>query len=270
MSCSPLTPSSSGPADRPVTLVTGAGARIGRAIALELAAHGHDVAVHARQPSEQAQATVADCQARGARAALVCADLGDPTDCQALVPRAVAALGRLDALVNNASVFQHDSGRQASPALLMAHWQVNTMAPVLLAQALAAHLGERQAQGAVVNLLDQKLDNPNPDHFSYTLCKAALKEATRLLAMALAPQVRVCAVAPGLTLTSERIDATSLQGLQQAASPLQRGVGADDIARAVRFLLEQPALTDTCLVVDAGQHLLRQPRDFGYLDRTPT
>lgn len=249
---------------RPVTLVTGAAARIGRAVALELAGHGHDLALHCRGSREQAEATAADCRALGARAVVLVADLADDAAVQALLPQAVAALGRVDAVVNNASLFSYDDARGAGPDLMDAHWRVNTAAPVRLAQALAAHVAQRQGTGCVVNLLDQKLWNPNPDYFSYTLSKAALKEATVLLAQALAPALRVLGVAPGVTLPSGPMTEAEHERARRM-TPLGRSSTPEDIARAVRFALESPAITGTTLLVDGGQHLAGQSRDVLFL-----
>ena len=186
-------------------LVTGAGKRLGRAIALQLAGAGWNVAVHHRHSVSEAQQTAADCEALSGRvgsAALLFADLADETSVRALLPAVVARFGAVDAVVNSASTFEHDSAQSFGFAAMDTHLRANTGAPVLLAQALHAHLSERDAQGAVVNLLDQKLWNMNPDFFSYTLFNTALEAANTMLALALAPRVRVVGVAPGLTLTS--------------------------------------------------------------------
>jgi len=254
---------------RPVALVTGGAQRIGQAIALELARHGFDVAVHCRGSRNEADATVALVRALGAQAAVFSTDLADEAACRALLPAALAHFGRVDAVVNNASLFQHDGAMDAAPAAMEAHWRVNTAAPVLLAQALAAHLADRaaagdDARGCVVNILDQKLWNPNPDHFSYTLSKAALREATGLLARALAPRVRVVGVAPGITLPSDVMTPEQFAAAHQL-TPLGHSSTADDIARAVRFLIESPAITGTTLLVDGGQHLSAQARDVVFL-----
>jgi hypothetical protein len=171
-------------------------------------------------------------------------------------------MGRLDALVNNASLFEHDSAADFSYANMERHWRTNTGAPLLLAQALHAGGGP----GAVVNVLDQKLWNPNPDHLSYTLSKAALEAATRMLAMAFAPRTRVAGVAPGITLTSSEMSAAEFAAAHRM-TPLQRGSTPEDVARAVRFLVESPAITGTTLLVDGGQHLAGQPRDVVFLAR---
>ena len=249
---------------RPVVLVTGAARRVGRVIALELAAHGHDVAVHFRGSQQEAEATAQDCAALGARALTFQADLSDEAQARALLPAVAAAFGRVDAVVNNASAFEYDTAADFSYALLQRQIAANTAPAVVLAQALHAH-GPAQG-GCVVNLLDQKLWNPNPDHFSYTLSKAALESANTLLAMALAPRVRVCGVAPGLTLESGPMNAEEFDRARRM-TPLQRSSTPEDVARAVRFLIESPAVTGTTLLVDGGQHLAAQGRDVLFLAR---
>ncbi len=251
-------------ATRPVVLVTGAARRIGRSIALHLAAHGWDVVVHHRHSVADAETTALEARAAGARAWLLAADLADEAACAGLVPAAVAAAGRLDAVVNNASLFEYDSPADFNGAALDRHTHANTVPAVLLARALHAHLAARGAQGCVVNLLDQKLANPNPDYFSYTLSKAALAEATVMLAQALAPVLRVCGVSPGVTLLSGPMDDAEFEAAHRL-TPLLRSSTPDDIAQAVRFLLDCPAITGHTLLVDGGQHLLGQPRDVLFL-----
>lgn len=244
-------------------LVTGAARRLGRSIALELAAAGWQVAVHYRGSADEAAQTVADCS-RHAPAHAFAADLAQEDETRALLANVVARFGQLDAVVNNASRFEHDSAKDFGYASLAAHVAANTAAPVVLAQALAAHLQQRQGQGVVVNLLDQKLWNPNPDFLSYTLSKAALEAATTLLAQALAPQVRVVGVAPGLTLTSHMLSAEQFEQLHRLA-PLGRSSTPEDVAHAVRFALENRAITGTTLLVDGGQHLMKFDRDFSLM-----
>jgi NAD(P)-dependent dehydrogenase (short-subunit alcohol dehydrogenase family) len=250
--------------ERKLVLVTGAARRLGRTIALELAAHGWNVAVHYRRSSADANDTVAALRALGARAEAFGADLADESQCEALVPQVVQRLGPLSGLVNNASLFEHDDVRSFSAALMERHWRSNVAPAVLLAQALHAHCEATGGSGCVINLLDQQLWNPNPDYLSYTLSKAALEAANTLLAQALAPRVRVCGVAPGVTLPSGPMDATAF-ALARRMTPLQRSSTGADVASAVRFLLEAPAITGTTLLVDGGQHLAHQPRDVMFL-----
>ncbi|OGA97887.1 MAG: short chain dehydrogenase [Burkholderiales bacterium RIFCSPHIGHO2_12_FULL_69_20] len=252
---------------RPVVLVTGAARRIGRSITLHLAAHGWDVALHCHRSRTEAEATAAEAAAAGARAEVFTADLTHADDIEALVPAVLLRLGRLDAVVNNASLFEYDDPAGFSLGQMDRHWRANTAPAVLLARALHAHLVDRDAAngtGCVVNLLDQKLANPNPDYFSYTLSKAALAEATVMLAQALAPRLRVCGVSPGVTLLSGPMSEEEFATAQRL-TPLQRSSTPDDIAAAVRFLLESPAITGHTLLVDGGQHLLGQPRDVLFL-----
>lgn len=249
---------------RPAVLVTGAARRLGRAMALDLAGHGFDVAVHYRGSAAEAQATVAELRALGAGAQAFQADLSDEAACRALVPAVAAHFKRLDAVVNSASVFEDDDAASFSHAAMDRHWRANTAPAVILAQALHTHLRGCTETGCVVNILDQKLWNPNPDHFSYTLSKAALQAATVMLAQALAPQLRVCGVAPGVTLPSGPMTDEEFAAAHRM-TPLQRSSTPDDIARAVRFLIESPAITGTTLLVDGGQHLAAQPRDVLYL-----
>nr|WP_316643271.1 SDR family oxidoreductase [uncultured Roseateles sp.] len=251
---------------RPVALVTGSAKRLGRAIALDLAQHGHDIAVHYRGSQAEALSVVDELRRMGARAQAFAADLGDEAATLALLPAVIQHFGRVDAVVNNASLFEYDDLASFSYAAMDRHWRANTGPAVLLARALHTHLVTEQRRGCVVNLLDQKLWNPNPDYFSYTLSKAALEAATTLLAQALAPSVRVCGVAPGVTLASGPMDDAAFQAAHRL-TPLQRSSTPDDIARAVRFLIESPAITGTTLLVDGGQHMSAQPRDVMFLTK---
>ncbi|MFM8610326.1 MAG: SDR family oxidoreductase [Burkholderiaceae bacterium] len=250
-------------------LVTGAGRRLGREIALALAAAGWRVAVHYRGSQGDAQRTAADCAALTAGAQAFGADLADEQQVRALLPQVVQAFGTLDAVVNSASRFEHDDVASFGFAQMEAHWRSNTAAPILLAQALYAHVAAREAQGAVVNLLDQKLWNPNPDFLSYTLSKAALECANTLLAQALAPRVRVVGVAPGLTLTSHMLSDDQFEALHKL-SPLGRSSTPADVAATVRFALDNGSITGTTLLVDGGQHLMRFERDFSLMPGSGT
>ena len=261
----PLSPS------RPRTvLVTGAAKRLGRSIALALAAGGWQVAVHYRGSEQDAIETVAACAQLSGTSAHFDADFEDEVAVRGLLPRVVAHFGSVDAVVNSAALFEQDDAASFGFAALERHLRSNTAAPVLLAQALHAHLQERAAagepevQGAVVNLLDQKLWNQNPDFLSYTLSKAALEAAGTMLAMALAPRVRVVGVAPGLTLTSHLLTGERFERMH-ALSPLGRSSTPEDVAAAVRFALDNRSLTGTTLLVDGGQHLMRFERDFSLM-----
>ncbi len=254
--------------EHPVVLVTGGAQRIGREISLHLASQGWRVAVHYRSSAAAAAQTVAAVRAAGGRAEAFAADLADEAQCNGLVPTVHEACGRVDAVVNNASLFEYDNVASFSVETMAAHWRANTAPAILLARALHAQLPEG-ATGCVVNLLDQKLWNPNPDYLSYTLSKAALEAATTLLAQALAPQLRVCGVAPGVTLLSGAMSGSEFSAAH-GMTPLQRSSTPQDVARAVHFLLQSPAITGTTLLVDGGQHLQAQPRDVMFLAREAT
>lgn len=248
-------------------LVTGAALRLGREIALELARAGFDVAVHCHASQAAAERTAADVRTLGRRAAVLPADLSDEQQARGLVRRAVAALGPVRALVNNASLFSFDDAAGFSYAALDAHMHANLGAPVVLAQALFEAGAASGPPACVVNLLDQKLWNPNPDFLSYSCSKFALEGATRMLALALAPRVRVVGVAPGITLPSAE---QSVRGFAQAhtRTPLGRASTPADVARAVRFIIENDAITGTTLVVDGGQHLWPSARDVMFTTDT--
>lgn len=258
---------------RPVALITGAARRIGRQIALELASAGWDLALHCHRSRQEADTLAQQINQRWpeARAEVFGADLADAAACEALVPAVLLRLGRLDAVVNNASRFEYDDVAGFTLGAMDRHWRANTAPAVLLARALHEHLRSHAEShpnasrtGCVVNLLDQKLANPNPDYFSYTLSKAALEAATVMLAQALSPLVRVVGVSPGVTLASGPMtDAQFAQAHQ--LTPLNRSSTPDDIARAVQFLLASPAITGINLLVDGGQHLMGQARDVMFL-----
>jgi NAD(P)-dependent dehydrogenase (short-subunit alcohol dehydrogenase family) len=247
-------------------LVTGAAKRLGREIALALARSGWQVAIHYRSSADEAARTVADCRdaASGLRFERFAADLADEGEARGLLRQVIDAFGAVDAVVNSASLFEHDSFGTLHAEGLQAHMQANALAPILLAQGLHEHVAARSAPGAVVNLLDQKLWNQNPDFVSYTLSKAALEAATTMLALALAPRVRVVGVAPGLTLGSHMLTQARFEQLHRL-SPLGRSSTPEDVAAAVRFALENGSITGTTLLVDGGQHLMKFDRDFSLM-----
>ena len=249
---------------RPVVLITGAARRLGRAIAVELAHGGCDIAVHYRRSAEDAQACAAYVRALGVRAECIAAALADEAACRELLPTVAEQMGRVDVVVNNASHFEYDNAESFSYAAMELHWRANTAPAIVLAHALAQQLRGGRT-GCVVNLLDQKLWNPNPDYLSYTLSKAALEAATTLLAQALAPQVRVAGVAPGVTLVSGPKMSPARFASAHTMTPLGRSSTPEDVARTVRFIVESPAITGTTIVVDGGQHLAAQPRDVVFL-----
>jgi len=257
------TPSSSASAasnrPAPVVLVTGAAQRIGREIALHFARQGWRVAVHYGRSAEAARETASACTALGQPAYPLQADLGDERQTRQLVAACLSHFGQLDCIVNNASVFEYDNAADFRYDHLARHMASNAAAPIALARTLHASMPE-SARAAIINLLDQKLYNPNPDYLSYTLSKAALHEATRLLAQALAPRLRVNAVAPGLTLISDTQTPENFEH-QHTAMPLGRGAEPADIAAAVHFLATATAITGVTLCVDGGQHLQPSARD---------
>lgn len=243
--------------------MTGGAQRIGRAIALALAHDGWDVAIHFRSSRAAALQTQAQIQALGRRAHTVQFDLAATHGWDDLLDDCERALGPLRCLVNNASLFEPDSARDFSLEHFEAHMRVNVAAPIALARALHERL-PADASAVAVNLLDQKLWNPNPDFFSYTLSKSTLHAANGLLARALAPKLRVVAVAPGITLPAP---GQSIAGFESAhrATPLGHASSAEEIAQAVVFLINARSITGTSLIVDGGQHLVPTARDIMFL-----
>jgi NAD(P)-dependent dehydrogenase (short-subunit alcohol dehydrogenase family) len=232
-------------------LVTGAGKRIGRVIALELARAGFDIAAHHGQSRDDAETLVEEVKAYGHRAVAINADLTDDDAVSSLIPRAFEALGPLSLLVNNASVFQDDRIDTLTPQSWDAHLKTNLETPVRLAQAFA-----RQApDGAlIVNILDQRVWKPTPQFFSYSVSKAGLWFATRTLAQALAPKVRVNGVGPGPTLPSIHQSEEDFTA-EARNTPLERHATPQEIARAVLYLVDAPSVTGQMIAVDGGQHL---------------
>ena len=275
-----------------VVLVTGAAKRLGREIALNLARDGWQVAVHYRDSVEEAHHTSAECARLSGNSKSFRTNLANETAVKNLLPSVIAHFGHVDAVVNSASTFEQDSTATFGFAAMEKHMRSNAGAAILLAQALHSHIQQRRSdaaageavadvaaasgdpepgkaeepklQGVVINLLDQKLWNQNPDFVSYTLSKAALEAATTMLALALAPSVRVVGVAPGLTLTSNLLSDEQFRQRHKLAL-LDHSSTPADVAATVRFALDNRSITGTSLLVDGGQHLLRFKRDFSLM-----
>ena len=240
-------------------LVTGGARRIGRAIAERLASEGYAVAVHCHRSTAEAQGLCAALNGAGGRAAMVQADLAEADEVARIVPEAAVKLGPLTLLVNNASLFEPDALQDLDAGRWDRHFAVNLRAPALLARDFAAQLPANVA-GAIVNIVDQRVWRLNPRFFSYTLTKSALFTATRTMAQALAPRIRVNAVGPGPTLTSARQDEGDF-ARQSGALPLGRGPSPEEIAEAVVYLAGAASVTGQMIAVDGGQHLAWQTPD---------
>ncbi|MGZ9114229.1 MAG: SDR family oxidoreductase [Brevundimonas sp.] len=239
-------------------LVTGGAKRIGRAICLELAAAGFDVAVHHRNSDDDAAELVHEIKGLGRRAVALSADLADVAATHELIGRAAGALGPLSVLVNNASVFADDRLDTITGESWSEHLDTNLRAPVLLAQVFA-----RQAPdgSAIVNILDQRVLKPDPRFFSYGLSKSALWFATRTMAQALAPRIRVNGVGPGPTLPSVHQTAEDFAA-EAGAVPLERPGSPEAVAQAVRWLVDAELVTGQMIAVDGGQHLAWRTPDI--------
>lgn len=242
-------------------LVTGAAKRLGRAIALHLAQSGWSVAVHYNNSKAEAEDTVSALRKHGVHATAVKADLTKEADTERLVARAREAVGPLTALVNNASVFENDSITTMTRQSWDKHMEANLRAPLVLSRDFAAQLTEGE-EGAIVNLLDQRLLKPTPQYLSYGVSRAGLHWLTVTLAQALGPRIRVNGVAPGPTLRNERQSEAHFKR-QQESTILGRGATPEDVARAVGYLIDARAVTGQMIAVDGGQHLIWKTADVG-------
>lgn len=234
-------------------LVTGAGRRLGRAIALDLAERGWSVGVHYHASAAEALAVVAEIEAKGGKAAAFAADLARMGAPEPLIESCAATLGPITCLINSAACYERDDIQTLDRDSWQAHLDVNLRAPIFLAQAVARRL-PKGASGNIVNLIDQKVLRLDPEFFSYTVAKSALWTATKMLAQALAPDIRVNAIAPGPVLPSLKQSEEEF-ARECRSTLLGHGVGPEEVTAAVRFLLETPAITGQMIALDSGQHL---------------
>jgi NAD(P)-dependent dehydrogenase (short-subunit alcohol dehydrogenase family) len=246
-------------------LITGAGRRIGRAIAQDLAGRGWAIGVHYHHSADDAHALVEAIVKGGGKAVALAADLADEDAAEALIPQCSAALGTTSLLINNASLFENDSLATATASSWAAHMAVNLRAPLVLTQGLMAGLGDDGADGAdpemsgnIINMLDQRVWNLSADFLSYTTSKAGLWTLTQTLALACAPRVRVNGIGPGPALASKRQSPAQFEESCQRL-PLGRGTTPSEICNAVRFILDSPAMTGQMIALDGGEHLVSTP-----------
>jgi len=250
-------------------LVTGAGKRLGRAMALYLADRGYDVAVHYASSGDAAAEVVEEIKRKGRQAVALQADLLDLDAMEGLLPAAINALGGpITCLVNNASIFEYDTLETASRDSWDRHINSNLRAPFVLTQAMAAQglvadldpAGEPVAAGVIINMLDQRVRNLTPEFMTYTLAKLGLWTLTQTTAQAMAPNIRVNAIGPGPTLKGSRQSKAHFEG-QRGSVLLKRGANIDDITAALGYFLDAKAVTGQLLCVDGAQHLAWQTPD---------
>ena len=250
-------------------LITGAGRRIGRAIAMSLAAAEWHVAVHYFRSSDAAEAVVNEIRCLGGRAVAICADLGTAGASSTLIGVAEEQLGPLTCLVNNASVYERDTVSTATQMTWDQHMDVNLRAPFELAQAFVRQLPE-VAEANIINIIDQRVWNLTPDFTTYTLSKSGLWALTQILARALAPKVRVNGVGPGPTLQSAHQSEEAFAN-EWSSMPLKRQASTEEVAAAVRFILEASAMTGQMIAIDSGQHMGTSPTSLNLTsDKVPT
>jgi NAD(P)-dependent dehydrogenase (short-subunit alcohol dehydrogenase family) len=247
-------------------LITGAARRVGAAIVEALAADGWLVVAHYNNSAAEAAALAESLNAKGAVCFPLQADLSRRDDIEGLIARANAALapasGKLSCLVNNASPFVYDNLKSLSWESWADHVVPGLYAPVALAKLFAESLGD-DGHGLIINMLDQKVENLNPDFFSYTVSKFGLYGATRMLAMALAPRIRVCGIAPGIMLPSGKQNTEQFEAAWRR-TPLGRNVTVEEIVRAIRFLIGSPSATGSIITLDGGESLMRRGRDIAF------
>jgi NAD(P)-dependent dehydrogenase (short-subunit alcohol dehydrogenase family) len=244
---------------RQAAIITGAARRIGRRIALDLAGEGWAVAIHCNSSRTDAETLKAEIEAKGGRSVIVEGDLACADVPGRLIAEAGQALGPLSCLVNNASRFEPDEAGSVTLDSWTAHLDTNLRAPVFLSQSFAAQVPPN-AQGNIINIIDQRVWRLTPKFFSYTASKSALWTVTRTLAQALAPRIRVNAIGPGPALPNIRMDEEDF-ARQARLTLLRRGTSPEEISAAVKYILSAPAMTGQMIVLDGGQHLLWQTRD---------
>jgi NAD(P)-dependent dehydrogenase (short-subunit alcohol dehydrogenase family) len=240
-------------------LVTGAAKRLGRAIALDLAAAGWNVAIHYHGSTEEAESAAVEARAKGVKAATLKSDLSSEDQTATLVDRAAAAIGPLTALINSASLFENDDWQSATRQSWDDHIETNLRSPLVLSQAFGKQLPDGE-QGNIINIVDQRVLKPTPQFLSYSLSKAGLAWLTTTLAQGMGPRIRVNAVGPGPTIRNARQSEEDF-ARQRDATILKRGAEPADICAAIRYLLDAPAVTGQMLAVDGGQHLIWQTAD---------
>ena len=240
-------------------LVTGAAIRLGRAIVLDLAGAGWNVALHYHHSSDEAEKTAGDARKFGVKIVTLKADLAKEAETAALIGRAATEIGPLTALINSASLFENDDIKSASRESWDAHMETNLRAPFLLSQQFANQLPKGE-NGNIINIIDQRVLKPTPQFLSYSLSKAGLYWLTTTMAQALGPSIRVNAVGPGPTLRNARQSEQDF-ARQRDATVLQHGAEPADVAAAIRYLLSAGAVTGQMIAVDGGQHLIWQTPD---------
>lgn len=245
-------------AKRPAVLVTGGARRIGRAIVEDLAANGFDVAIHYHGSRGEAESVAQFAERHGARAMICEADLAVPDAPARLFSDAVSAMGNIDLLINNASLFEDDSVSSMTAESFDLHFAIHVRTPSLLAQAFAA---QNLSRGLIVNIIDQRVWRLRPTYYSYTLSKAALWTATQTMAQALGPAIRVNAIGPGPTLPNSRQSQEDFQG-QQVGLILKKGPDLAEFGKTIRYFWEAPSVTGQMIALDGGQHLAWETPDI--------
>jgi NAD(P)-dependent dehydrogenase (short-subunit alcohol dehydrogenase family) len=240
-------------------LVTGAAKRLGRAIVLDLAGAGWNIGLHYHGSAEEAEQTAAEIRAKGVKAAMLAADFTREEETAGLIGHAAKELGPLTALINSASLFENDDWKSATRQSWDAHMETNLRAPFLLSQLFAKQVPKGET-GNIINIIDQRVLKPTPQFISYSLSKAGLYWLTTTLAQALGPNIRVNAVGPGPTIKNARQSEADF-ARQRAATILKRGAEPEDVAAAIRYLLEATSVTGQMIAVDGGQHLIWQTPD---------